>query len=128
MRGKTAVVALLLAAVASCSSKAPAHEATSNATRDSVVLHLIAYHPDVLDVAAGTTVTWTQQDAGFHTVTSGTTDVAATGEVTTHPSRVFDSGKLATGKRFSFDFTSAGTYRYFCQIHPATMRGVVNVT
>jgi plastocyanin len=120
--------AVAMVALGGCSSKAPTREAKSTATASSVVLHLIAYHPDTLDVPVDTTVTWTQQDAGFHTVTSGTADVAASGVVTTHPSGIFDSGKLATGKRFEFRFTKAGAYRYFCQIHPATMHGVVAVT
>src|SRR5262249_23762239 len=99
MRWNAVLVATALAASIACSSHAPAREARS-AARD-VVLHLTAYEPDALNVPAGTTVTWTQKDAGFHTVTSGTADVAASGEVTIHPSGVFDSGKLATGKQFS---------------------------
>jgi plastocyanin len=120
--------AVAMVALAACSSKAPASEAKSTATVSSVVLHLIAYQPDALDVPVGMTVTWTQQDAGFHTVTSGTAEVAASGAVMVHPSGVFDSDKLATGKQFAFRFTEAGTYRYFCEIHPATMRGMVTVT
>jgi plastocyanin len=127
-RWTVGVVVVGLLAVVGCISHAPAREAQSTAAASSVELRLIAYQPDALDVPVGGTVTWTQQDAGFHTVTSGTAEVGAGGAVVAHPSRVFDSGKLATGKRFSFQFTKAGTYRYFCEIHAATMRGVVVVT
>ena len=76
---------------------------------------------------AGTTVTWTQEDAGVHTVTSGTV-VQGTGGVTEKPDGTFDSGSIATGNTFEFTFDQAGTYTYFCYIHPATMRGEVRVT
>jgi plastocyanin len=35
---------------------------------------------------------------------------------------------LATGRSFRFTFDKAGTYTYFCHIHPATMRGEVDVS
>ncbi len=43
------------------------------------------------------------------------------------PDGTFDSGSIATGKTFEFTFDQAGTYTYFCHIHPATMRGEVRV-
>ena len=76
---------------------------------------------------AGTTVTWKQTDAGTHTVTSGTVTQGA-GDVTTAPDGKFDSGNIATGATFEFTFDEAGTFPYFCAVHPATMRGDVQVT
>ena len=29
----------------------------------------------------------------------------------------FDSGEIATDKDFSFRFTQAGTFEYYCEIH-----------
>ena len=40
---------------------------------------------------------------------------------------MFDSGNIATGKTFSFTFKDAGTYPFFCALHPATMRGEIRV-
>ena len=94
----------------------------------AVSIRLVAYHPEGLRVPAGTSVTWTQRDPGFHTVTSGTAVVDATGAAAMHPDGVFDSGNLATGGRFSFTFPSPGTYRYFCRVHPATMHGSITVS
>jgi plastocyanin len=91
-------------------------------------MHLIAYTPAKLEVSAGTTVTWNQQDAGFHTVTSGTADVEASGTIITHPDGAYRSGNLAQGEHFSFTFTEPGAHRYFCEVHPATMRGRIVVT
>ena len=92
----------------------------------SVEMKLIALRPEKLTVAPGTRVTWRQRDAGVHTVTSGTVE-ANGGSVTDKPDGRFDSGQIATGKSFAFTFADAGTYPYFCAIHPATMRGVVTV-
>jgi plastocyanin len=101
-----------------------AAEATDGAT---VTMKLIAFKPDSISVAAGTSVTWKQTDPGVHTVTSGTVD-QGTGGVTEKPDGTFDSGNLETGKTFSFTFAEPGTYSYFCAVHPATMRGRVQVS
>ena len=90
-------------------------------------MHLIAFSPDALDVPVGANVTWTQTDAGFHTATSGTATTDATGAVTTHPDGVFRSSKLAQNKTFSHVFDTAGTFPYFCEIHPGTMHGRITV-
>ena len=90
-------------------------------------MKLIAFRPESLDAKTGTTVTWTQQDAGAHTVSSGTVEQGGA-DVTTTPDGRFESGQLATGATFTFTFDSPGTYPYFCQIHPATMRGEIRIT
>jgi len=71
-----------------------------------------AYSPDALDVAVGTTVTWTNTDSVSHTSTS---DAAG-----------WNSGIVAPGANFSFAFQQAGTFSYHCAIHPG-MVGKVNV-
>jgi plastocyanin len=63
-----------------------------------------SFGPAALTVPAGTTVTWTNRDDIPHTVVS--TD------------GVFKSKALDTEDKFSFVFTKAGTYPYFCSIHP----------
>jgi plastocyanin len=93
---------------------------------NQVQIKLIAFHPATLSVTAGTTVTWKQTDPGFHTITSGTVVQGSSG-VTPQPDGKFASGQLATGKTFSHTFIAPGTYPYFCEIHPATMRGTVTV-
>ena len=99
---------------------------SAKATGASVTAQLIAFKPEKLTVEPGTTVTWTQKDPGVHTVTSGTVE-QGTGGVTETPDGTFDSGDLTTGKTFEFTFDQPGTYSYFCRIHPATMRGSVQV-
>jgi plastocyanin len=92
-----------------------------------VTMKLIAFKPESITVDAGTSVTWKQSDPGVHTVTSGTVDQGS-GGVTEKADGKFDSGNLETGKTFSFTFDQAGTYSYFCAVHPATMRGRVQVS
>jgi plastocyanin len=63
-----------------------------------------AFEPATLEVAAGTTVTWTNNGSAPHTVTADDGS--------------FDSGELAPGASFSFTFESAGSVAYHCNIHP----------
>ncbi len=71
------------------------------------------YSPGTLTVAAGTTITWVNQDVVIHTVTSD--------------DGLFDSGSMRPGDRFSFTFTAPGTFTYACIPHPF-MHGTVDVT
>ena len=70
-----------------------------------------SFGPAALAVPAGTTVTWTNRDDIPHTVVS--TD------------GVFKSKALDTDDKFSFKFEKAGTYPYFCSIHPKMTGKVV---
>jgi len=72
-----------------------------------------SFLPATLTVAAGTTVTWINRDDIPHTV------------VSSDDPRAFKSKALDTDDRFSFTFTKAGTYSYFCSIHPKMTGKVV---
>jgi plastocyanin len=76
------------------------------------------YDPTVLDITVGTTVLWDNVDNTMHTATSGTPDSGADG--------VFDSDIMSEGDTFEFTFTDAGSYDYYCILHP-WMIGTVNV-
>ena len=89
-------------------------------------MKLVAFGPDLLEIEPGATVLWRQDDPGAHTVTSGTVEQGSAG-VTTQPDDRFDSGDLATGEMFEHTFAEPGSYPYFCEIHPATMRGEIRV-
>ena len=82
------------------------------------------FQPADLTISAGQTVTWTvtQAIAASHSVTSGLSTDAK-------PGTVFDSGiKLRNeGDTFSFTFATAGTFPYFCAVHPDTMHGTITV-
>lgn len=63
-----------------------------------------SFGPGTLTVPVGTTVTWTNRDDIPHTVVS--TD------------GVFKSKVLDTDEKFAYTFGKAGSYPYFCSIHP----------
>lgn len=65
-----------------------------------------SFAPGTLTVAVGTTVTWTNRDDIPHTV------------VSTDESKTFKSKVLDTDEKFSFTFDKAGSYPYFCSLHP----------
>ena len=71
----------------------------------------------IIDV--GGEVSWLNEDTAAHTVTSG--DIKGEG-----PDGIFDSSLLGPGKTFSHTFTEAGTFKYFCMVHP-WMEGIVTV-
>jgi plastocyanin len=125
-RLSTAAAALVSLALGACGGDDEAKPEASASSADSVVVELVAFEPERLAVEAGATVTWRQKDPGAHTVTSGTVQQGGAG-VTQQPDGKFDSGEIAKGNTFEFAFAKAGTYPYFCRLHPATMRGEVRV-
>ena len=72
-----------------------------------------SFGPATLTVPVGTTVTWTNRDDIPHTV------------VSTDDPKTFKSKVLDTDEKFSFTFSKAGTYPYFCSIHPKMTGKVV---
>jgi plastocyanin len=70
-----------------------------------------SFGPGTLTVPVGTTVTWTNRDDIPHTAVS--TDGA------------FKSKVMDTDEKFSFTFSKAGTFPYFCSIHPKMTGKVV---
>jgi plastocyanin len=70
------------------------------------------YAPQRTTVLVGQEVTWRNDDAVDHTVTS--------------PDAGFDSGRVGQGSTFSFAFRQPGTYEYHCTIH-RYMRGTIEV-
>jgi len=75
------------------------------------------YTPSKIVIKQGNSVTWVNEDAAFHSVTSGYYD---------EPSEIFDSGYLDPEESFTFIFENIGIYDYFCTLHP-WMKGQVIV-
>jgi plastocyanin len=69
------------------------------------------FEPAQLTVKVGTTVTWKNRDDIPHTIVSA---------------GKFRSKTLDTDDGFSFTFTTAGDYKYFCSLHPH-MTGMIKV-
>jgi plastocyanin len=75
------------------------------------------YVPSKITITKGQSVTWQNEDAAFHSVTSGFYDA---------PDGLFDSGYLDPYQYFSFTFDNLGTFDYYCTLHP-WMKGQVLV-
>ena len=91
------------------SEPAPSGEA---AKAEKVSIVEFTYEPDPVVVQAGGKVTWQNEDAAPHTATADDGS--------------WDTGTIEQGKIGSETFKDAGTFAYFCEIHP-DMRGTVEV-
>jgi plastocyanin len=84
-----------------------------DAAASAVSIDNFTFTPQTLTVKAGTTVTWNNHDDIPHGVASD--------------NNAFRRSKaLDTDDKFAFTFTTPGTYKYFCYIHPH-MTGTVVV-
>jgi plastocyanin len=77
----------------------------------AITIDNFTFSPAELTVKVGTTVTWTNHDDIPHTIVSA---------------GKFRSKALDTDDKFSFTFTAAGDYKYFCSLHPH-MTGTIKV-
>ena len=105
----------------------PSEGGNGRGDKHAITIKLIAFKPAEITVPAGTAVTWLQDDVATHTITSGQVERSG-GTVTAKPDGKFDSGNISKGENFEFTFLQAGSFPFFCAIHPATMTGVVQVT
>ena len=79
--------------------------------------------PSTVTIDVGGTVTWENGDIGPHSATSRISTAGGLGEVI---GLQWNSGFLTKGNSFSHTFDDAGTYNYFCILHP-WMEGTVIV-
>ena len=82
----------------------PAVATAAPAKVQKVAINNFAFAPQVIVVAPGTTVSWTNADDDPHTVIA--TD------------KSFHSAAMDTEESYSFTFTRPGEYAYFCSLHP----------
>lgn len=82
---------------------------------DSVTIAGFTFDPDTIEVSAGSTVTWTNEDGVGHTVTAGEPD---------EPADTFGES-VDPGSSAEIGFDEAGTFPYFCTIHPSMTGEVV---
>jgi plastocyanin len=96
--------AAVAAGLLGCATGITLGVAFAGADDAAVKIDNFTFTPKSVTVKAGTTVTWTNQDDIPHTVTSTT--------------KQFKSKPLDTDDKFTFTFTTPGTYEYFCSLHP----------
>jgi amicyanin len=99
-----AIVAAVVTLTAIAETSATAREGNNPPQAVAIEIDNFKFGVVSLEVAVGTTVTWTNRDDVPHTVVSST--------------KVFKSPPLDTGEAFSYTFKEAGTFEYFCSVHP----------
>ena len=108
MRSVSTAVLLVALGLGTTGLGAESDNLTASAEQKSEAVEVkidnFSFGPAELTVAVGTTVTWTNRDDIPHTVVS--TD------------KVFRSKVLDSDEKFSYTFAQAGTFPYFCSIHP----------
>ncbi|GAC1637047.1 MAG: hypothetical protein NVS4B8_01340 [Herpetosiphon sp.] len=77
--------------------------ARTSAASTTVEMQNFKFAPDPITVQAGTTIVWNNTSPNPHTAK------AVNG--------AFDSGNVDQGKSYSFTFSNAGTYKYYCLYH-----------
>jgi amicyanin len=102
---RSVVAALVLGAVVGTGLAGGVLVARAQTAAATVSIDNFTFNPQTLTVKAGTTVTWTNKDDIPH-------GIAATGNAFKR------SAAMDTDGTYSFTFTTAGTYQYFCYIHP----------
>lgn len=113
MKMMLVVLAAAAIAAAGCNSSADDVTTTAAAGDDGAVsVQNFAFNPGTITVAAGTEVTWTNNETGVaHTTTSD--------------DDVWNSGALQPGDDFTVTFADPGTFTYFCSIHPSMTATIV---
>jgi plastocyanin len=117
MTGKNVWVASFAAAVVIAivlllaGSPSVAANDQSSAANAEVKIDNFSFGPQTVTVPVGATVTWTNRDDIPHTVVS--TD------------GLFNSKVRDTDEKFSYTFAKAGTYPYYCSVHPKMTGKVV---
>src|ERR1700692_612232 len=116
MKNRRWMLGVVLTALAAFTSIAVTRPGVAKAgdqpSSAEVKIDNFSFGPASLTVAAGTTVTWKNNDDVPHTVVSD--------DKTTFRSKALD-----TDDKFSYTFTKPGTYNYFCSVHPKMIAKVV---
>lgn len=86
------------------------------------------FDPPKINIRAGDTITWYNDDREGHTITSGKGSgrFGWMGDDFGTPNGIFDSGRFLPNNSWSYTFNEAKTFQYFCTIHP-WMEGIVVV-
>ena len=109
-RGRLVLLLLWIAGMGGVVSLLPSDEPAQAATTGVGIVEF-QFQTNPATIGLGDTVTWTNNGTTTHTSNSST--------------GVWASGNLAPGQSFSFTFNTAGTFTYFCMIHPFMQASVI---
>jgi plastocyanin len=106
------MLGLVAGAVFGCLALGVRAATTADAVAPQIHIQNFRFDPPTLEIPAGATVTWVNQDEEVHTVTSS--------------QGLFSSPGLDGDQQFSYRFEKPGTYEYRCALHPQ-MKGTIVV-
>jgi len=112
-----AVVKRTIAAAAAGAALAGLTVPLGAASVQDIAIQTFQFQPARLEVAAGSTVRWTNRDEIEHIVTAGTPE---------RPTGVFRASLDGKGTTMNVVFTTPGDFQYFCDRHQS-MRGEIVV-
>ena len=112
MKKSLIILLILIITITSCSQQTTTDTTEEIITENSneISISNFAFNPEELTISIGTTLTWTNLDSAPHTIAFES----------------FESETLNTNDQYSYTFTEAGTYNYYCSLHPS-MQGTIIV-
>jgi len=105
MKTKIVMIVIITLMLTSCKK--------DTTTANEVALSNLSFTPKTLTVPVGATVTWVNNEAVTHTVTSD--------------AGIFESGNLTKGNSYKYTFTGVGSFPYHCTFHSG-MTGTIIVS
>ena len=84
---------------------------SASAPSTEVKVDNFTFGPESLTVAVNSTVTWVNKDDVPHVIASS--------------DGLFKSKALDTDDKYSYTFAKAGTYAYYCSIHPKMVGKII---
>ena len=118
------LIAILVAACGASPTPTPPpaqQEGAARTTQSAPDLQVDVIGFSLLDITipTGATIEWSNQHFAPHTITSG---------IPGESDGVFDSGTLQEDDSYAVTFDSAGSFSYYCAIHPDSMRATITVS
>ena len=107
---RTALIGGLAATVVACTD-GYAYGASHKSNEHVVTIKGHVFEPAVLEIAAGDVVTFVNEDRAPHTAT--------------HSDGAFDTGRLGKGDSKALQFSAAGSFSYFCAVHPSMKAEII---
>ena len=114
--GVALILATAVVLLADAGPRGDAEPERAPAPANAVQIKDFLYGPEAITVAIGTRITFTNEDSAPHTATSGQSP---------EPDGAFDTGIIEERRSKSVRLTKAGTFTYYCELHPLMKAMVV---
>lgn len=100
---------LMLVLITGCSTSSSQVNPPIKSVDNQITIKDFKFTPETLNVKLGSAVTWVNEDSMNHIIKSDS----------------FESNNLATGQSYSYTFDTAGSYEYYCSLHPSMKGNII---